>query len=86
MANNNQRFQGCCPLTPIPKPPKQFCPPGPRGPQGPQGPQGPTGLLAFGSLRGDGVFRPVIIGNIDFTSSGPALNTIPDSTTNTITS
>jgi hypothetical protein len=23
MANNNQHFQGCCPLTPIPKPPKQ---------------------------------------------------------------
>ncbi len=25
MVQNNQRFQGCCPLTPIPKPPKQRC-------------------------------------------------------------
>lgn len=51
IANNNQPFQGCCPMVPIPKPPKQrcICPPGPRGPQGPQGaqgipgPQGPRG-------------------------------------------
>ncbi|WP_394136829.1 hypothetical protein [Cytobacillus oceanisediminis] len=45
MVQNNQRFQGCCPLTPIPKPPKQrcICPPGPRGPRGPQGEQGPRG-------------------------------------------
>ncbi|USK57759.1 DUF4183 domain-containing protein (plasmid) [Cytobacillus solani] len=50
MANNNQRFQGCCPLTPIPKPaklPRLIGPPGPPGPQGipgipgPPGPQGP---------------------------------------------
>ncbi|MDF2036417.1 hypothetical protein P2R12_05340 [Cytobacillus oceanisediminis] len=49
MANNNQRFQGCCPLTPIPKPPKQrcICPPGRRGRRGrrgPRGPQGPPGI------------------------------------------
>lgn len=45
MSSNNQRFQGCCPYTPIPKPPKQrcICPPGRRGPQGLQGPQGPQG-------------------------------------------
>lgn len=56
MANNNQRFQGCCPLTPIPKPaklPRLIGPPGPQGPQGipgvsgvpgPQGPQGVPGV------------------------------------------
>lgn len=45
MANNNQRIQGCCPLTPIPKPLKQrlIGPPGPRGPQGEQGPRGEQG-------------------------------------------
>lgn len=45
MAINNQRFHGCCPLYPIPKPPKQryFGPPGTRGPRGPQGEQGPQG-------------------------------------------
>ena len=54
---SNQRFQGCCPLYPVPKPPKQRAawlprprgprgeqgPPGPRGPQGEQGPRGPQG-------------------------------------------
>ncbi|MBN8203173.1 hypothetical protein [Bacillus sp. NTK034] len=52
MSNNNQRFQGCCPLTPIPKPPKQkcICPPGPRGPRGPQGEQGPPGSGAIESV------------------------------------
>ncbi|MCQ6281933.1 DUF4183 domain-containing protein [Bacillus sp. EB600] len=49
MVNNNRPFQGCCPLTPIPKPPKQrfICPPGQRGPRGPQGisgSQGPQGI------------------------------------------
>lgn len=45
ITNNNQRLQGCCPLTPIPKPPKQrcLCPPGPRGARGPQGVPGPPG-------------------------------------------
>lgn len=45
MVNNNRPFQGCCPLIPIPKPPKQrcICPPGRRGPQGPQGIPGPPG-------------------------------------------
>ncbi len=58
MANNNQRFQGCCPLTPIPKPaklPRLIGPPGPQGIPGPPGPQGPpisgvipaTNLLFF---------------------------------------
>lgn len=63
MANYSQPYKGCCPLYPIPKPPKQncFCPPGARGPRGPQGspgspgPQGPpiqgpiptTNLLYF---------------------------------------
>ena len=54
IANNNQRFIGCCPRTAIPKPPKQrcICPLGPRGSRGfqihkdhlePPGPQGPVG-------------------------------------------
>ncbi|UQD51337.1 collagen-like protein [Bacillus methanolicus] len=42
---NGNRFKGCCPLYPIPKPPKQrcVCPPGPRGAIGPAGPAGATG-------------------------------------------
>ncbi|WP_375091257.1 hypothetical protein ACDZ29_27900 (plasmid) [Peribacillus sp. RS7] len=59
---------------------------GPQGVQGPQGDQGPTALKAFGSLRGDAFLHPVTLGtNIIFSSPGPALNTIPDPTTDTIT-
>jgi hypothetical protein len=72
-------------------------PTGPQGLEGPIGPTGPTGApgvtgptggvtLAFGSLRGDEAFRPVLFGsNIDFSIAGPSLNTIPDPTTNNIT-
>ena len=43
IANNNQRFIGCCPRTAIPKPPKQrcICPLGPRIPRGFRDTQGP---------------------------------------------
>ncbi|MBN8203172.1 collagen-like triple helix repeat-containing protein [Bacillus sp. NTK034] len=73
MSNNNQRFQGCCPLTPIPKPPKQrcICPPGPRGqrgapgPQGEQGPQGEPGPTVPQSA-----FRATVNESQDFVGSG----------------
>lgn len=52
MAVHNQRYLGCCPLYPVPKPPKQtaICPRGPRGPQGEQGPPGPTGPPISGPI------------------------------------
>lgn len=54
MVNDNQPFQGCCPLSPGSKPPKLprlIGPPGPQGPPGIQGspgiagPTGPSGVV-----------------------------------------
>lgn len=47
MANYNQPFQGCCPLSPVSKPPKLPRLIGPPGPQGIAGPTGPVPQSAF---------------------------------------
>lgn len=58
---NRKNLTGCCPLYPIPKPPKQrcICPPGPAGPAGPAGgpvgpvgPAGPTGPTGSPGIPG----------------------------------
>ncbi|MBN8203171.1 hypothetical protein [Bacillus sp. NTK034] len=87
MVNNKKGFQGCCPLTPIPKPPKQrcVCPPGPRGQRGPQGEPGIGITPAFGSLYQDPNLERVFIGPIDFDIDGPSKGTTPDPVTDTIT-
>lgn len=56
--NNKKKLDGCCPLTPIPQPPKQshICPSGPKR----KGARG--GALAYGSLYGseeDVLIQPV---------------------------
>jgi hypothetical protein len=45
LSYSGRTFKGCCPIYPIPKPPKQrcICPPGRRGAVGPAGPEGPAG-------------------------------------------
>lgn len=60
MVNNNRPFQGCCPLVPIPKPPKQrcICPPGPQGSQGETGPQGEQGPQGIPGPPGPGCIEP----------------------------
>lgn len=50
---STQRFQGCCPLYPVPKPIRKraVCIQGPRGPKGEQGPPGPMGPPITGPIR-----------------------------------
>jgi hypothetical protein len=66
MAINNQLYQGCCPLYPVPKPPKQRvnCPPGARGPQGKQGPQGLTGPQGPPGTSGPPIPGPIPTTNL----------------------
>lgn len=54
MTNNNLPFQGCCPISPIPKPPKLHRLIGPPEPQGPQGVQGIQGSAGAKGLAGPG--------------------------------
>ncbi|WP_313799018.1 hypothetical protein [Cytobacillus sp.] len=56
MVNNNNPFQGCCPISPISKPPslpRLMGPQGPPGPPGPQGEQGIQGIQGEQGLQGD---------------------------------
>lgn len=53
MVNNNNPFQGCCPISPISKPPNLPRLMGPQGPAGPPGPQGPQGIQGIQGIQGE---------------------------------